>query len=525
MAIERKGLAVLGLLAVVGLCVQGGRAQSAFQTTTTFVTPSDRVITTHLNGDGLPDAITFRTTGVIGPGQLELLLNTGTGFASYVTIGSIGYPIDVVNADVTADGEADLVVLAGTATTSVYVLRWLGASLYAPPQLVGTTPGSPSDLAVGDVDADGDPDIAVVDGSMGVTVLFNDGLGVFTIPQVLVASPLPITRIEVADATGDGTLDIVTGHTAPAMISLYAGVGGGGYAAPFGINAPIQTGLETTDVVVADLQGNGTPDVMATFRTPLVSGTFEMMHDPIPSGTGRVSHPVGLHPVRCLVSDLDGDLTPEVIVAHHVDGAGDVRVLHNLGGGWFAPPWTIPGVSGVLDIASADLDQDGVEDLLVLGIGGRLDCLMNVLPQTGHQRRGTGDAIDLSVVINGVAADAPGQDVHTAGQGDVVTFRYHSYGRRFVGAATALVAEIEPIDVAVYAGVHVGGRGTVVLVDGTTPNALGGPSEVMLPNGISHAFAVPASLSNVRILFQAFAVSSMARNGAFAASPAMELQL
>ncbi len=87
---------------------------------------------------------------------------------------------------------------------------------------VSYTVGSePSDLAVGDLDGDGDLDIAVANaGDDTLTLLHNDGAGAFSASVLTLPAGAAPSRIAVGDLNGDGTADIVLATSAPSDVTV-----------------------------------------------------------------------------------------------------------------------------------------------------------------------------------------------------------------------------------------------------------------------------------------------------------------
>ena len=119
-------------------------------------------------------------------------------------------PLSVVAADFNGDGHQDLADADYIADT-VTVMLGNGAGVFVPgplsPFAVGTHPRS---LALGDFNGDGKPDLVVANQGDGtITVLLNDGTGVFTVttnsPITVGAEP---TSIAVGDFNGDGKQDL-----------------------------------------------------------------------------------------------------------------------------------------------------------------------------------------------------------------------------------------------------------------------------------------------------------------------------
>ena len=93
---------------------------------------------------------------------------------------------------------------------------------------------------------------------------------------------------------------------------------------------------------------------------------------PVPAATG-------LHPAALAVADLNGDGRPDVVTADYGSGppaagvtdpgGGSVSVLINTGGGTFAPPAIYPVPVPVQSVAVGDFNGDGHPDVVVVGDG------------------------------------------------------------------------------------------------------------------------------------------------------------
>ncbi|MBX2956975.1 MAG: VCBS repeat-containing protein [Cyclobacteriaceae bacterium] len=157
----------------------------------TYVTGSGshEVELADLNKDGHLDLIVVNATG----NSLSVLLNDGSGGFSPKTDypAGTGYQPDVELADIDGDGNIDAVV--GSSGTQIFIMKGDGVGGFDIPQLfeVGS---SPFGIAVGDLDEDGEPDIA--------TVNFGEG----TI-CILLSKPPPSPEINIYNAlspNGDG---------------------------------------------------------------------------------------------------------------------------------------------------------------------------------------------------------------------------------------------------------------------------------------------------------------------------------
>ena len=122
---------------------------------------------------------------------------------------------------------------------------------------------SPYPLAVGDLNGDAAPDIAVPNSGPGnrtVTVLLNDGKGAFhRAPK----SPFEVAEapffVAIGDVNGDRKLDLVTTHDDRNQVSILLGDGRGNFQPAPG--SPYRAGKGAWRLAVADFNGDDRLDI------------------------------------------------------------------------------------------------------------------------------------------------------------------------------------------------------------------------------------------------------------------------
>jgi len=311
----------------------------------TFNMPNSVAIA-DVNGDGLPDLLVATTADTLGlpqnPGFANVILNTsgspGT-FKRGVQYPSTGYnPASIAVADLTGSGGLDLVVASGSGNVSVYIH---GASPGTFKSAVDiSTGGAPNQVVLADVNGDGHPDIVLADlsSSGGVILLLQDPAnpGQFLAPSKL-ATGATCASVAVADLNGDGAADLVA--------TFYDGSGNNGEvyvfyqvaAQPGTFLAPVifPAGAGPQSVKAADMNGDGLTDlVVANFGPGTdgvgISGVSVLLQDP--ANAGRFLAPVSYGTpggsVDVAVADLDGDGNLDVAVANlGPDPKGSISVL------------------------------------------------------------------------------------------------------------------------------------------------------------------------------------------------------
>jgi hypothetical protein len=279
------------------------------------------LVTGDLNGDQIPDLLVPTASGMnayLGKGDGTFTLKSST------PLSATGY---VAVADFNRDGKLDFAT-----SGNLLALGNGDGTFQTPVPLVANPPtGLFSNLAAGDLNGDGWPDLVFTSGaedSATLWVLLNNqhgGFNVNTIPTCLSAFTIPCDPSEViiADVNGDGKLDLVVGESSDGGVTVYLGDGKGGFtpkqALKDALNAP-------GPIMVADVNGDGIPDIGL-----MEAGTLGIF---LGKGDGTFNAPfyigAGPSPGDILAVNLHGQPAsaghPDLVAP---DGSGGVMVLIN----------------------------------------------------------------------------------------------------------------------------------------------------------------------------------------------------
>ncbi len=326
-----------------------------------------------LNGDGKPDLVTANATPP--GGTVSVLLNLGAGvFGSPTTYPVGSQPFAVAIGDLDGDGRPDLAVANGGAST-ISVLLGSGTGTFGTQTTFAAGGAAPVSIVAADFNGDGKSDLAVANsGGATVGVLLNTGAGTFGAASTYTAGS-NAEAVAAGDFNGDGSLDLAVAVAATAGsvgILLNSGTG------TFGAVSSYAAGKNPSAVVVGDFNGDGKPDVAvsngqdATVSVLLNSGTGTL-------GT-QVAYAVGTDPFFVAAGDLDGDGRLDLTTSSWNTNTADV--LLNLGAGTFGAASTTATGAQPRGMAVADLNGDGSLDLAVTnqGVG---DYTVSVHYETG----------------------------------------------------------------------------------------------------------------------------------------------
>jgi hypothetical protein len=215
------------------------------------------ITTGDLNGDGKLDVVVAN----VMDNTVSVLLGNGDGtFQSQTTYGTGPNPDSVAIWDVNGDGRADLVVGNQSKNSqgllTVSILLGNGDGTFQP-QITNRADAGGFSVAVGDLNGDGIPDIAVPNiWSNTVSVLLGNGNGTFRNPITISTGVSPF-GVAIGDLNGDGKLDLVVSNETSKTLSVLLGNGDGTFEA----QTTYATGSSPNVVAIGDLNRDGKPDL------------------------------------------------------------------------------------------------------------------------------------------------------------------------------------------------------------------------------------------------------------------------
>jgi len=250
----------------------------------TFNPGPSSIVAADVNGDGKLDLVALTPyNGVfIYLGKGDGTFQTPVAYATGCTAGS-GSCNGLAVGDLNGDGQPDLAIAAinGMSILLNAGNGTFGAATYYASGIGGAFAGG--GVAIGDLNGDKKPDVVVTDQNVGVILYLNQGAGTFAVHGT-VGSSIPIyatNNVVLADINNDKKLDIVIPDGAGDVFTFY-GKGTGAFTA--GPAYPLQVCNDCGNflAVVGDFNGDGTLDLLDTngFNTNTVSlgrgdGTFQ----------------------------------------------------------------------------------------------------------------------------------------------------------------------------------------------------------------------------------------------------------
>jgi hypothetical protein len=344
-----------------------------------------------LNGDGRKDIVSANYSGT----SLSIFKNKSMpgsfGFGQQQVLTVSGKPTSVKLADLDGDGKPDIAVTGELTTLSIFRNTTTGDSITFAAEQTYNTPNYAEGVAIGDLDGDGKPDLAITSNQSNLVSIYRNtstpGAISFAAPQYFSTGSAPQSAA-IADLNGDGLPElIVTNYYGPS-ISVYKNTSTSGNIT-FDPKLDFTTGNQPYHVVVGDLDGDGKTDIITGNGN---GGSISILRNAGAGGAiafdAKIDYPIGTTPYGVAVGDLDGDGKPELAAADYSTGPSTISVLRNLstpGSLTFAAKVDYPTGNSPYNTIISDFNGDGQPDLATANFGGNnISILLNQMGNTTH---------------------------------------------------------------------------------------------------------------------------------------------
>lgn len=382
---------------------------------------SPAVAAANLDGDGFVDLGCVRAA----PDRVTLLLGTGGGaFAPPVDL-AMPFPVAALRwADLDGDAAPELLVrYVGTNGLGVWLNDGAGGFTPSATLLAGL---AVTDFDVARIDGDATADVAAIVGLTGLRTVPGAGDGTFGAPVAHPDFGPPSQYLRAVDLDGDGTTDLVRmpPDQEDARFDLAFGAGAGAFGSWQAVLVPNVTLPEMAREAVADVDGDGDPDLLAGTLSEQASNVGGVMIPMLNDGLGNFAPGLRyqiqvsgypLAPIEFAVADLDGDGHPDVLGRMEAWGPsalarGFARMMGTGGGRFLATQWAMVDAQPLgcgLRLSAVRLAASAPPDLLLTGTS----CTGNLVRFANLGDGAFGDGVPLlagQVLVGALDGDHDG---------------------------------------------------------------------------------------------------------------------
>jgi uncharacterized protein (TIGR03437 family) len=285
--------------------------------------PYDFIAAADVNKDAKTDLLTVANGSSASDGFVTVWLNNGDGtFRFYANSPAGGRPKTLAFGHFTDDDNLDLAVLSTDgATGKVVALTGDGTGRFGAPKTIDLGTPSPTAIALGDFDRDGNLDLFAGKGNAReIALALGAGAGNFGRPTSFNAGGIP-SHLAIGDFNKDGRLDLALPNTVTNRVNVLLANRVGGFGPPQEVN--VGMGIPAT-ITVGDVNWDCHADLVVTMK----SGGVAVL---LGSGDGKfdlaTSLTAGTESSTTVIADLNGDARLDLAVANV--SPGNVSVLLN----------------------------------------------------------------------------------------------------------------------------------------------------------------------------------------------------
>lgn len=410
-----------------------------------------------IDGDGKSDVVAINRSAATlsvyrNTSSTGIVSSSSLATAQTFTVGSSPYFGKL--ADVDGDGKLDVIV-GNNSSNTLSILRntsSLGVISFAT-KVDLTTATNPRDVAVGDFDGDGKPDLVAPNFSSNTVSVFKNfsstGNIIFSTKVDYPTGNGP-SRVLAADVDGDSKIDIVVTNFNSYTLSIFRNIhtSGSFSSTSFATKVDFAAGTNADGIVFGDVDYDGKSDIVisnqgassvSVYRNTATSGAITTS-----SLAAKVDFTVGTSPMGVVLSDMDGDSKVDIVACNYT--TNNLSVLRNTSTsgsvttGSFASKVDFVVGTNPTGIAVGDIDNDGISDVVIGNTSSNnISILRNNPPK-------------LAPTITAVSPNKakPGNDVTITGTGFNLT---PSQNKVYFGGVKAYVTAASATSLSVTAPV------------------------------------------------------------------------
>ncbi|GAA4454355.1 FG-GAP-like repeat-containing protein [Rurimicrobium arvi] len=372
-----------------------------------------------LDGDGKQDVVTSNVDGK----TISIFRNTHTSgniaagsLAAKVDLGLFLAPLIVTAGDLDGDGKPELIVADGLGSkVSVFRNNCTPGSITAASfaTKLDLTVSFPTDVTIGDLDADGKPEIIATKAyDMGISVFRNTMVKgtfdsrSFAAPVSFVTGAFPLL-VAAADLDGDKKTDVVVVNRDQKTVSVFRNIANGAFtSSSLAAKVDFVTGdQKMAGMAIGDLNADGKPemafhgekDSLIIFPNTAVAGSLTASS----FGTKvRLYSPLPYTGVK--IADMDGDGKTDLVIST----ISSVSVFRTTTTGTITPASFAARLTLPLDISPGflsvvDMDGDKRPDIVAPGVKSTTLMIISWDVATATGRMIEGDATDALASADG----------------------------------------------------------------------------------------------------------------------------